>query len=146
MPQKLSPLSFSLTMGHATTRSSRKGFGQWQKRGKTYHAILGVKSYSPLQIKFWRRSKIGLAWSVPISSEGNDRARTKGGGYHEEVGGGVYTRETGTIWQIGVLAAERSLFLGQKCMILGRFELRFSEKVWSTFVRTMVGFSKRSAK
>ena len=45
---------------------------------------------------------------------------TRGGG-----GVGGYTRETGTIWQIGVLTAERSTFWAQKMQILGCFALRF---------------------
>ena len=40
-------------------------------------------------------------------------------------GGGGYTRETGTIWQIRVLTAEWSVFLGPKYVIFGRFALRF---------------------
>ena len=50
------------------------------------------------------------------------------------------TRETGTIWQIGVLTAELSIFRAKKKVIFGRFELGFSEQVRSTFtfVRQMV--------
>ena len=50
---------------------------------------------------------------------------------NQGAGGGGYTRETGTIWQTGVLTAERSIFSkkrAQKHVMLGRFALRFQCK------------------
>ena len=40
-----------------------------------------------LQNKFWRAEKVGFAWSVPVSSKENNRAKTNGGG-----GGETYDR------------------------------------------------------
>ena len=39
--------------------------------------------------------------------------------------GGVYTRETDTIWQTGVLTAERRGFFDLKDLFFGHFALRF---------------------
>ena len=33
-----------------------------------------------LQNQFWRPEKAGFAWSVPVSSKENNRAKTNGGG------------------------------------------------------------------
>ena len=37
-----------------------------------------------LQNQFWRPQKVGFAWSVPVSSKENNKAKTNGGGktYH----------------------------------------------------------------
>ena len=45
--------------------------------GKTYRAIFGGRGKRNF---CWRPQKMGLVWSVPISSEENDRAWTDGGG------------------------------------------------------------------
>ena len=36
----------------------------------------------------WRPQKVGLVWSVPVSSKDNDRTWTNGGGSVSYVGGG----------------------------------------------------------
>ena len=33
-----------------------------------------------LQNQFWRPQKVGITWSVPVSSKENNRAKTNGGG------------------------------------------------------------------
>ena len=52
--------------------------------GKTYRAILGGGGKRTieraLQNQFWRPQKVGFAWSVPVSSKENNRAKTNGGG------------------------------------------------------------------
>ena len=40
-----------------------------------------------LQNQFWRPQKVGFAWSVPVSSKGNNRAKTNGVGGTSWVGG-----------------------------------------------------------
>ena len=47
--------------------------------GKTYRAILrgGGRKHTverSLQNQFWMPQKVGLVWSVPVSSKENDRA------------------------------------------------------------------------
>ena len=41
-----------------------------------------------LQNQFWRPQKVGFAWSVPVSSKENNRAKTNGGGKRIIGGGG----------------------------------------------------------
>ena len=59
--------------------------------GKTYRAFLwgmGIRTIQhALQNQFWRPQEVGLVWSVPISSKGNDRAWTNGGENVSWVGG-----------------------------------------------------------
>ena len=43
-----------------------------------------------LQNQFWRPQKVGFAWSLPVSSKENNRAKTKGGG-KRIIGGGSKT-------------------------------------------------------
>ena len=50
--------------------------------GKTYRTILGGGKCTiecALQNQFWRPQKVGFAWSVPVSSKENNRAKTNGG-------------------------------------------------------------------
>ena len=49
-------------------------------------------------------------------------------------------REIGTMWQIGVLAAERRVFFGKKIAIFGRFALRFKREIFRGDCAQMVGF------
>ena len=41
-----------------------------------------------LQNQFWRPQKVGFAWSVPVSSKENNRAKTNGGAKRIIGGGG----------------------------------------------------------
>ena len=54
-----------------------------------------------------------------------------------------YARETGTIWQIGVPTAERSVFLNQKCLCSAIAHYVFSEKLanWHSGLETVHIFS-----
>ena len=44
-----------------------------------------------LQNQFWGPQKVGFAWSVPVSSKENNRAKTSGGG-KRIIGGVVQNR------------------------------------------------------
>ena len=51
--------------------------------GKAYRVSLGGGKRTAecaLQNHFWRPEKLGLVWSVPLSSKGNDRESPKKGG------------------------------------------------------------------
>ena len=63
------------------------GNGKWG--GKTHRAIWGTIE-SALQHQIWRPQKVGLVWSVPVSSKDNDTAWTNGG--KRFIGGGVQNR------------------------------------------------------
>ena len=53
-----------------------------------------------LQNQFWRPQKVGFAWSVPVSSKENNRAKTNGGG-KRIIGGGVQNRFwEGVLWYV----------------------------------------------
>ena len=51
-----------------------------------------------LQNQFWRPQKVGLVWSVPISSKENDRAWKKGGGTYHGWGGSKKRFWGGVLW------------------------------------------------
>ena len=55
-----------------------------------------------LQNQFWRPLKVGFAWSVPVSSKENNRAKTNGGGGGKRIiGGGVQNRFwEGVVWYV----------------------------------------------
>ena len=46
-----------------------------------------------LQNQFWRPDKAGFAWSVPVSSKENNRAKTNGGGGGKRIIGGGAQRK-----------------------------------------------------
>ena len=74
--------------------------------GKTYRAIFwgGGETYHRvrLQNQFWRPHKVTFAWSVPVSSKENNRAKTNGGGKRIiGGGGGVQNRFwEGVLWYV----------------------------------------------
>ena len=76
-------------------------FGNSQKGGETYRAILGGGKHTikhPLQNQFWRPQKVGFVWSVPTKE--NDIAQTKGGG-NRIISGGVQNRFWGEVlWYV----------------------------------------------
>ena len=69
---------------------SKLQFGKRLMGGKTYRAIfLGGKRTieCALQNQFWRPQKVGFAWSVPVPSKENNRAKTNGGKTYHRAGG-----------------------------------------------------------
>ena len=75
-------------MGAGRAMGNQLESGKWG--GKTCPILGGGERTieSALQNQFWRPQKVGLVWSVAVSSKENDRARTNGGGKRSMGGGG----------------------------------------------------------